>query len=57
MIDISHFKIIRVFLFGEGSLQPGPIVNKCVGKIWNVKKITFSMVSLAGVVVSLPLIA
>jgi hypothetical protein len=46
-------KIIRVMLFGEGSLSPGPVVNKCVGKIWNVKKISDSLVSLAGITVSL----
>ena len=43
-----------MFLFGKGSLQPGPVVNKCVGKIWNVKK---TMVLLASVVGSLLLVA
>jgi hypothetical protein len=41
-------------LFGEGSLNPGHVLNKCVGKIWGVKKITHSSVALAGILVSPP---
>jgi hypothetical protein len=47
------FKIIRVILFGEGSLGSEQVLNKCVGKIWNVKKVTPSLVSLAAVIVRL----
>ena len=41
-------------LFGEGSLNPGHVLNKCVGKIWGVKKITYLSVALAGILVSPP---
>lgn len=49
-----NFKILWVFLFGEGSLNAGQIAGKCVGNIWGVRKITESSVALASVVVSLP---
>jgi hypothetical protein len=42
-------------LYGEGSLTgTGQILHKCVGKIWEVRRLTTSLVAWAGVVVSLP---
>src|SRR5882762_11987305 len=43
-------------LFGEASslTGTGQILHKCVGKIWEVRRVTSSLVAWAGVVVSLP---
>jgi hypothetical protein len=46
-------QMLRVVLFGETSLQNKAIVGKAVGKIWNLKKVNPSMVSMIATYVSL----